>query len=53
MDYIQILVVHSRGVYNFYGNDFGGTGVFYFFAFMHLFTNWFQILAILKPYCRK
>ena len=51
MDYIQSLVVHSsRGVYN-NGYNFGGTGVFHFFALCILFKNLFHIWGIFKPYC--
>ena len=38
MDYIQMLIVHSRGVCNFLGMILGAQ-VSYFFAFMHSFQK--------------
>ena len=35
MDYIHILVVHSRGVYNCMGMLLEAQVSFFFFAFMH------------------
>ena len=34
MDYIQILIVHSRGVYNFMGMILVAQVSFFFFSFM-------------------
>ena len=34
----------------FYGYNFGGTGVFHIFAFMHSFQNLVSDLVIFKPY---
>ena len=51
MDYIQILVVHSRGVYNFMGIILEAHVSFIFSLLCILFKNLFQILAIFKPYC--
>ena len=39
MDYNQILVVHSRGVYNFMGMILVAQVSFIFFAFMHSFKK--------------
>ena len=39
----------DRRVYN-YGYNFGGTGVFHFFAFMHSFQKLVSELVIFKPY---
>ena len=51
MDYFQILVVHSRGVYNFRGMILVAQVSFIFSILRILFKNLFQILAIFKPYC--
>ena len=52
MDYIPIVVVHSRGMYTYNGYHIGGAGLFHFFAFMHSLKNkWFRIWVSLKPYC--
>ena len=51
MDYIKILVVHSRGVYNFMGMILVAQVSLFFSLLCILFKNLFQILAIFKPYC--
>ena len=51
MDDIQILVVHSRGVYNFMGMILVAPVSFIFSLLCILFKNYFQIWAIFKPYC--
>ena len=51
MDYFQILVVYSRGMYNFMGMILVAQVSFIFSLLRILFKNWFQILAIFQPYC--
>ena len=48
MDYIQILIVHSRGVYNFIGMILVAQVSFFSSLLCIFFKNYF--LAILKPY---
>ena len=49
----QILVVHSKIMsVQFYGYNFGGTGVFHFFAFMHSFhKHSFKIFGDFQTLC--
>ena len=51
MNYIQILIVHSRGVYNFMGMILVAQVSFIFSLLCIIFKNSFQILAIFKPCC--
>ena len=39
MDDIQIVVIHSRGVYPFYGYKFGAIAVFHCSVIMHCFQK--------------
>ena len=51
MDYIQILIVHSRGVYNFVGMILVAHVSFLLLLLLCiLFKNELQILTIFKPY---
>ena len=50
MDDIQILEVHSRGVYNFMGMILVVLLSFIFLLLCVLFKNWFQIMDILCTY---
>ena len=50
MDYIQILVVHSRGVYNCMGIILEAQVSIICSLLCILFKNLLQILAIFKPY---
>ena len=50
MDYIQILVVHRKGVYNFMSVILEAQVSFIFSLLCILIKNLFQILAIFKPY---
>ena len=49
MDYIQILIVQSRGVYNFMGMILVARVSFIISLLCILFKNLFQILAIFNP----
>ena len=51
MDDIQILVVHSRWVYNFMGIILEAQVSVIFSLLCILFKNLFQSLVIFKPYC--
>ena len=59
MDYIQNLIVHSRGVYNFIGMILVAQVSFIFFAFMHSFQKLvsdfghFQTPTVVKEICIK
>ena len=54
MDYIQNLVVHSRGVYNVMGISLEAHVsllLLFLWLLYILFKNHFQMSAIFKPFC--